>query len=47
MVAADIERFSQLWEGQEPHLHVYTLPDAIRSRIQRYRVPGRPYASEG
>src|SRR5713226_3439635 len=34
MVEADVVRFERLWNGQEPNLRVYTLPEAIRSRIQ-------------
>ncbi len=44
MVDADGKRFERLWSGQEPYLRIYTIPDAIRSRIQQYRLPGRPYA---
>ncbi len=45
MVEADVIRFERLWTGQEPNLRIYTLPEAIRDRIQRYRVPGRPYST--
>lgn len=44
MVDADARRFERLWNGEEPNLRLYTLPDAIRLRLQRYRIPGRPYA---
>ena len=44
MVDADARRFKRLWNGEEPNLRLYTLPDAIRLRLQRYRIPGRPYA---
>ncbi len=46
MVEADVVRFERLWNGREPNLRVYTLPEAIHSRIQRYRIPGRPYSQD-
>ena len=45
MVEADVIRFGRLWEGREPNLRVYTLPEAIRERIQHYRIQGRPYST--
>lgn len=44
LVQDDVERFEQLWNGRDPNVSVYDLPQAAREQIVRLRTKSpRPY----
>lgn len=47
IIAEDISRFNDLWQGNDHNIKIYTIPEAIRGKIIRLRNDIRPYDLQG